>query len=108
MSTPYLIPLHSPEATLAVAGGKGANLSRLIRAGFPVPLGFTVTTAAYDAFTTANGLRTFVETVLLGLAPDDPTVLEATSTAIRSGKPTIDVSTTAAGDDGDCNGQERG
>ncbi|MPZ13215.1 MAG: phosphoenolpyruvate synthase [Chloroflexi bacterium] len=33
---------------LAVAGGKGANLGELIRAGFPVPDGFVITTAAYD------------------------------------------------------------
>ncbi|NXY97158.1 phosphoenolpyruvate synthase [Streptomyces sp. BR123] len=30
-----------------VAGGKGANLAELVRAGFPVPAGFVVTTAAY-------------------------------------------------------------
>src|SRR4051794_22964328 len=29
------------------AGGKGANLGELLRAGFPVPAGFVVTTAAY-------------------------------------------------------------
>lgn len=33
---------------LALAGGKGANLGELVRAGFPVPDGFVVTTAAYD------------------------------------------------------------
>ncbi|WNB84633.1 PEP/pyruvate-binding domain-containing protein [Cellulomonas sp. ATA003] len=32
---------------LAVAGGKGANLGELVRAGFDVPGGFVVTTAAY-------------------------------------------------------------
>ena len=33
---------------IAVAGGKGANLGELIRAGFPVPDGFVITTDAYD------------------------------------------------------------
>ncbi|MGH3734133.1 MAG: PEP/pyruvate-binding domain-containing protein [Micromonosporaceae bacterium] len=33
---------------LAVAGGKGANLGELVGAGFPVPDGFVVTTAAYQ------------------------------------------------------------
>src|SRR5262249_25674165 len=33
---------------LSVVGGKAANLGELIRAGFPVPLGFCVTTAAYQ------------------------------------------------------------
>ena len=32
---------------LAAAGGKGANLGELVRAGFPVPDGFVVTTDAY-------------------------------------------------------------
>ncbi len=32
---------------LAVAGGKGANLAELVRAGFPVPDGFVITTDAY-------------------------------------------------------------
>ena len=38
------------------AGGKGTNLGELIRAGFPVPDGFVVTTAAYDRFVTHNRL----------------------------------------------------
>jgi len=32
---------------LAVAGGKGANLGELMRAGFPVPDGFVITTEAF-------------------------------------------------------------
>ncbi|RME58476.1 MAG: hypothetical protein D6790_11930, partial [Caldilineae bacterium] len=32
---------------IPVAGGKGANLGELIQAGFPVPPGFVLTTAAY-------------------------------------------------------------
>ena len=34
---------------LDLAGGKGANLGELVPAGFPVPDGFVVSTAAYDA-----------------------------------------------------------
>lgn len=53
------------KGDLGRAGGKGANLGELIRAGFPVPAGFVVTTAAYDRFvahdrldaTIARGLR---------------------------------------------------
>ena len=52
-----VLPLHSSEATLTTAGGKGANLSQLARAGFPVPSGFLVSTAAYWAFVQANGLQ---------------------------------------------------
>src|SRR5215813_12381862 len=40
---------------LALAGGKGANLGELTRAGFPVPPGFCVTTAAYHDFVRESG-----------------------------------------------------
>ncbi len=49
-----------------VAGGKGANLGELTRAGFPVPPGFVVTTGAYREFVTANGIADEVA------ASDDP------------------------------------
>ena len=50
MIQPFILSLDSPLATLESSGGKGANLSRLIQGGFPVPPGFIVTTTAYDAF----------------------------------------------------------
>ncbi len=42
---------------IATAGGKGANLGELTRAGFPVPSGFVLTTTAYDRYVDALGLR---------------------------------------------------
>ncbi|MGR4880231.1 PEP/pyruvate-binding domain-containing protein [Streptomyces sp. LARHCF249] len=43
-----VVPLGRLGGTdLGVAGGKGANLGELVRAGFAVPPGFVVTTAAY-------------------------------------------------------------
>jgi len=48
--TPLVVPLGDiPDGALGWAGGKAANLARLIRAGFAVPDGFCVTTAAYRA-----------------------------------------------------------
>ena len=41
----------------AVAGGKGANLGELDRAGFPVPPGFVVTAASYVHAIDAGGVR---------------------------------------------------
>ncbi|KRE66156.1 phosphoenolpyruvate synthase [Arthrobacter sp. Soil736] len=41
---------------VGTAGGKGANLGELAQAGFPVPPGFVLTTAAYADFVDANGL----------------------------------------------------
>ncbi|MBR2392319.1 MAG: hypothetical protein IKA93_01940, partial [Elusimicrobiaceae bacterium] len=36
--------------SIAFSGGKGANLSKMTRAGFPVPQGFIVTAQAYSHF----------------------------------------------------------
>lgn len=54
--TALTTPLHSPDLSLAQAGGKGANLSRLIRAGFAVPAGFVISTDAYRQFVQENEL----------------------------------------------------
>ncbi|MCC6179323.1 MAG: phosphoenolpyruvate synthase [Chloroflexi bacterium] len=54
---PFVAPLDAfGRADVDRAGGKGANLGELIRAGFPVPPGFVLTTAAYDRFVTEAGL----------------------------------------------------
>lgn len=42
------------ETPVTLLGGKGANLARLVRAGYPVPDGFVITTAAYRAFLVRN------------------------------------------------------
>lgn len=56
--TPLVAPLQRfSHSDLASAGGKGANLGELVRAGFPVPAGFVVTTAAYDRFVAHNRLN---------------------------------------------------
>jgi pyruvate,water dikinase len=38
-------------------GGKAANLGELLRAGFPVPSGFVITTAAYELVVRSNDLE---------------------------------------------------
>src|SRR5438093_10787041 len=55
---------------LEVAGGKGANLGELVRAGFPVPPGFIVSTAAYADFVRANSLGRKIAGAAKGSAPD--------------------------------------
>src|SRR5438874_13291434 len=50
------IALDSAELPVEVAGGKGAGLSRLMRAGFPVPSGFVIASSVYQEFIEANGL----------------------------------------------------
>jgi len=51
-----ILSLPRPSITLANAGGKAANLHALLTAGFPVPPGFVVTTAAYEQVVAANQL----------------------------------------------------
>ncbi|MGH8934031.1 MAG: PEP/pyruvate-binding domain-containing protein, partial [Egibacteraceae bacterium] len=48
MADALIVPLRELDrGAIEVAGGKAANLGELLRAGFPVPDGFCVTTAAY-------------------------------------------------------------
>ncbi len=46
---------------LVQAGGKGANLGEMIRAGLPVPGGFVILVEAYHKFVQANGLEKAIE-----------------------------------------------
>src|SRR4051794_27032612 len=47
----YTLSFDEVDGTrLTDVGGKGANLGEMTRAGFPVPPGFCVTTAAYRDF----------------------------------------------------------
>jgi rifampicin phosphotransferase len=49
---------HFGRENLQLAGGKGANLGELSRAGFDVPPGFVITTAVYDLLLQQNNLQT--------------------------------------------------
>ncbi len=74
---------------VAVAGGKGANLGELTRAGLPVPDGFVVTVDAYRSALDAAGAR---ERVARGFAdletqpdgPDRDRAIEALRATVRS------------------------
>jgi phosphoenolpyruvate synthase/pyruvate phosphate dikinase len=79
-----ILPFTSPDATLQAAGGKGANLRRLTRAGFPVPRGFIVGTDAYQAFVATNRLPEAIDASIKILAGDGVGQLETISNKIRS------------------------
>jgi phosphohistidine swiveling domain-containing protein len=54
-----VVPLASLDRTsFPIAGGKAANLGELIQAGFAVPPGFCITTAAYAHLSARAGLDT--------------------------------------------------
>jgi pyruvate,water dikinase len=68
---PLVVRLGDLDAsTLAMAGGKAANLGELIRAGFPVPGGFCVTTRAYEDIAAAADLTELLG-ALAATPPDD-------------------------------------
>jgi pyruvate,water dikinase len=68
---------------VSLAGGKGANLGEMLRAGLPVPPGFVVTTEAFRGFYQASGLAAAVEARLAGLDVDDPAALQATAETLQ-------------------------
>src|SRR5689334_7334561 len=70
------------RGALAEAGGKGANLGELVRAGLPVPPGFVVTAPAYRALLAADRLGERVAARIAGLAHDDLGALAAASQEI--------------------------
>jgi len=80
----YTIPLtHIGKNDALSAGGKGANLGELTTAGFPVPPGFVLTTAAYEAFVSENGLQQQVLDLASRVSVDDPRQAEEVSPAIE-------------------------
>src|SRR5450759_2725133 len=53
-----------------IAGGKGANLGELTRAGFPVPPGFVVTADAYLTSMDRGGVRDQLRDGVAGVETD--------------------------------------
>ncbi len=82
-SGPLVVPLPALQRdSLALAGGKGANLGELIRAGFPVPPGFCVTTTAYALAAAQADLQASLE-ALASVAVDDRERQATLATTIR-------------------------
>jgi pyruvate,water dikinase len=70
------------KEALALVGGKNASLGELIRAGIPVPPGFSVTTDAYLEFITGS-LKDQIEQILSGIDLQNVASLEEASGVIR-------------------------
>ena len=85
-STPLAVPLtRLPPGSVAVAGGKAANLSGIAAdLNLPVPRGFVLTTRAFDLFCEFHHLRPTIEAALAGLDIDSLSSLEAASAQITS------------------------
>ena len=83
-SRPVCLPFDAPSATLAATGGKGLNLMKLAKAGFPVPGGFVIATPAYDAFVSAAGLAQWIVDEVAATDCGDPDALAGLSDRIRA------------------------
>src|SRR4029453_15967179 len=64
------------------AGGKGANLGELTRAGIPVPRGFVVTAGAYRVYVGEHQLEDKI--TALAASSDDPAGYDDASAQIRA------------------------
>ncbi|MFI9600662.1 PEP/pyruvate-binding domain-containing protein [Streptomyces sp. NPDC052043] len=81
-----------PDAVTAAAGPKMGSLAELGRAGFGVPRGFAVTTAAYALHVGASGLDLLADRVLAGVRdPHRQEAVEAASARIRGAFEEVDV-----------------
>lgn len=71
------------EPKLENLGGKGASLVTMTAADMPVPPGFVVTTAAFDAFLSDSGISDEILSELGGLDTENVTEVDAVSARIR-------------------------
>lgn len=89
---PYVLPFSEVGAdSVPLVGGKGANLGAMARAGFPVPPGFCVTTAAYQEFVAASPELDGLLDALEGTAPGDLSGMRELGKRIRDHLNTLPV-----------------
>ncbi len=67
------------RADVPLAGGKGANLAEMTRAGLPVPPGFVVTSQAFLSALDGAGIRKTLMEKFASVNPDDPAALARAS-----------------------------
>src|SRR5215212_1428053 len=83
MTTMYVRPLDDPAPSLEALGGKGESLAKLVTAGLPVPDGFHITTAAYQAFIANHQLEPEIVKHTAALAGTDTEALKAPAAHLR-------------------------
>ena len=74
---------HLPRESTAIAGGKGASLSRMTAAGLPVPPGFVIAAGAFQDFLESCGGTDLVATITTALDIDDAKAVERAADTIR-------------------------
>jgi cytochrome P450 len=79
----YAVGFASCPDDPSIAGGKGAGLATLSAAGLPVPAGFVVTTAAFDAVRAVDGIRERIAQTLALLDRGDVSALASGAAGVR-------------------------
>jgi pyruvate,water dikinase len=80
MAATYVRSFADEGLGLSEIGGKGQSLARMASAGFPVPNGFHITTAAYLDFIAAHHLEDAIKAQLATVSdPADPATDQAAS-----------------------------
>ena len=67
-----------------IAGGKGANLGELTRAGIPVPPGFVITSATYQKFIDETGIFAEIMDILNALDVNNNKQLQSSAKKIKN------------------------
>ncbi|MFH1107037.1 MAG: phosphoenolpyruvate synthase [Candidatus Micrarchaeota archaeon] len=71
------------RSSLAIAGGKGANLGEMFNHGLPVPEGFIVSADSYFSFIRGCGLDNVIKELTAGLDSEDTGKLEQISVRLK-------------------------
>jgi pyruvate,water dikinase len=80
---PVVAFVDLPPESAAIAGGKGASLSRMAAAGLPVPPGFIVSAAAFQDFLESCGGGALVASLTKELDIEDGRAVEKAASRIR-------------------------
>jgi pyruvate,water dikinase len=72
-----------PPDSAAIAGGKGASLSRMANAGLPVPPGFVVAADAFREFLDSSGGSALIARLTRDLDVEDARAMEQAAETIR-------------------------
>lgn len=69
---------------VSIAGGKGASLGEMTKAGIPVPLGFVILASAFEKFLEETDLNVEIDSILHSVDTDKMHTIEDASEKIRS------------------------
>ena len=84
MSNPYILPFSTQDTSLNVLGGKGRSLAKMAQAGFAIPQGYCISTAAYKRFVAHNNLQDKINDLARPEIGEFALSFDAASAAIQS------------------------